>query len=256
MYEVAICDDSYADAAILSEKIKQHKKYGANIRIHPYTSGAELLQAMESLKFMLIFMDVCMENADGVETAIEVRKRDENVILVYITGQAEPSVRAISAEPFRFMKKDMTEAELSHNIEDALRKMEQTAELPVIRAKAGKKEIWLALNEIVYLDKYVKSVRVHVTGQALKRHAIETSLKGQTDIRVGDKLGNLYQTLKPYGFGCPHDSYLINFRYMLSSVGNEIKLVDYEDITFRVARSKMSEFNQLKKEFCRSKYRG
>lgn len=57
------------------------------------------------------------------------------------------------------------------------------------------------------------------------------------------------------GFGYPHDSYVINFKYLMVCTGRELKLEGYEDISLNIARSKAREFHLLKSAFMNRKYK-
>ena len=63
----------------------------------------------------------------------------------------------------------------------------------------------------------------------------------------------MYETLKYYGYGNPHDSYIINFMYLDSDTKKEITVRGYDEV-FSVARSKAVEFNSMKKQYFTGKY--
>lgn len=67
----------------------------------------------------------------------------------------------------------------------------------------------------------------------------------ENDIRIYDKMDNLYEVLKPYGFGYPHNSYIINCRYIMSCNAEEIRLEEHPDLVFKVSCSKAVEFNSV-----------
>lgn len=255
MYEIAICDDSRADAESLKRSIQRCVKCRFDIRFHEYTSGKQLLSAMENIQFAIIFLDICMDEMDGEETAEELRKINDNVILVFFSGYAEPSVHSIRMQPYRFIKKNMSADEINSNLEEILQRMAVTIKEPVLDVKISRKQIKLRLDEIVYIDKYKKYIRVHITERAIKKHHISITDGKEPDIRITAKLEKIYQFLKPHGFGYPHDSYIINFNYVVSAFKNEICLEGYEDMVFRVTRSKAVEFNRLKREFYGKKYK-
>lgn len=254
MYEAAICDESPADRRQLIADINRFKEYTGQIRFHEYKSGRELLDQMEHIRFSIIFLDIQMEGMNGEEAAEEVRKRDDGVILVFYTGFAEPTPHSIEVQPYRFIKKNMPQAERNRNIRDALDKMASAALLPFVEAKINGGRLFLKPDDIVYIEKYRKSLRVQISASAKRKYRIEEKESAEVEIRIADKLNHLYERLKRYGFGNPHDSYIINFKYMMSCVENEIRLEGYEDIIFKVSRSKAAEFNRLKREFLTAEY--
>lgn len=254
MYEVAICDDSALDRRLLREDIGRYKKYQEQIRFHEYGSGRELLSKMEQIRFSIIFLDIQMGGMDGEKTAEEIRKLDDSVVLVFYTGCAEPTPHSFEVQPYRFIKKNMSQNEKNRNIIDALDKMAAVIQMPLLEAKINGGRLFLKPDDIVYIEKYRKSVKVYLSQSAKRWYHIRTIDDREPEIRIADKLGNLYSILRQYGYGYPHDSYIINYKYLMSCIENEIRLEGFPDTVFKVSRSKAVEFNQMKKEFLTAKY--
>ena len=253
MYDVAICDDEKRDRESLKKDICENKDFEHLLRIHEYDSASALLKDVEKINFSIIFLDVQMEDMDGEQAAEEIRKLDDAVILVFCSGHAEPTIHSFEVQPYRFIKKNMPETEKRRYIDDSLEKMATVIQIPAIQAKMERKKITLRPDDIVYIEKYRKFLKVHLTPAAKRRHQILA--ENEDDIRIYDRLANLYGILKPYGFGYPHNSYVINFQYIMSCKSEEIELEGVPDIIFKVSRSKAPEFNELKRLFLLSKYK-
>lgn len=252
MYDIAICDDEERDRESLKKDICENQNFAHLLRIHEYESAAALLKDMQKVNFSIIFMDIQMEGMDGEQAAEEIRKLDDTVILVFCTGYAEPTMHSIEVQPYRFIKKNMDEAEKRKYIDDSLEKMEAVSQIPMIQAKVERKNIFLRPDDIVYIEKYRKFLKVHLTPAAVKRHHIMAN--NVDDIRIYDKLMNVYGIIKPYGFGYPHSSYIINFQYVMSCKDGEMELEGFPDVIFRISRSKAYEFNDRMRLFFLSKY--
>ncbi|WP_124066817.1 LytTR family DNA-binding domain-containing protein [Clostridium sp. E02] len=255
MFEVAICDDNPLDRKRLTERIERNMPETEKIRIHEYESGMNLLTALKNIRFSIIFLDVQMNGLDGEETAIRIREVDSNVILVFYTGFAEPSPRSFEVQPYRYIMKNMTDVVMDRYIKDSLEKMVEFGQAPLLTANMNRDRLFLRADDIVYIEKYKKNTRVHISENALRIYGVKLDECGVIpDIRIPDKLENIYEKLKEYGFGYPHDSYVINFKYLIYCTSKVLKLKDV-DIIFQIARSKAQEFNLLKEEFMLSKYR-
>ncbi|MCM1251937.1 MAG: LytTR family DNA-binding domain-containing protein [Clostridium sp.] len=252
MYDVAICDDEMESRKILKRDICENEKYKGLLRIHEYDSGEALLKAMQEISFSIIFMDIQMDDMDGEQTAEEIRKLDDSVVLVFCTGYAEPTIHSIEVQPYRFIKKNMTDGERKKYIEDSLERMAAVAQIPVIPAKVDKTRIMLRPDDIIYIEKYKKFLKVHLSPAAQKRYQILT--EEESDVRIYERLGNLYASLKSYGFGYPHNSYIINFQYLTSCTSEELQMEGFLDIVFKISRGKSVEFNDAKRMFLGSKY--
>ena len=252
MYDVAICDDEKRDRESLRKDICENKDFQHLLRFHEYDSDEDLLKDIGKINFSIIFMDVQMEGMDGELAAEEIRKLDDAVILVFCTGYAEPTLHSFEVQPYRFIKKNMPETEKRRYIDESLEKMADVIQIPAIQAKMERKKITLRPDDIIYIEKFGKYLKVHLTPAAKKRHRIW--VEDAEDIRIYERLVNLYGILKPYGFGYPHNSYVINFQYIMSCKGEEIELEGVPDIIFKVSRSKAREFNDMRRLFFLSKY--
>lgn len=254
MYEIAICDDNESDRKGLAERIRKNMPESEKYRLHEYFSGACLLTALKSVRFSMIFLDVQMQGLDGEETAARIRQLDHNVILVFNTGFVEPSPRSFEVQPYRYIMKGMPNQIMDRYIKDSLQKMVLLGQAPLLLANMNRERLFLRADDVVYIEKYKKNTRVHISESAMRIYGIKADEDGMLpDIRVPEKLDFIYEKVKGYGFGYPHDSYLVNFKYLIYCTSKCLKLKGVE-VDFQIARSKASEFNFQKEAFMVSKY--
>lgn len=252
VFEVAICDDCERDRHYLRVQIEKQIRERSDVRIREYESGGSLLEAMQDITFSAIFLDIQMAGMDGNATAKEIRELDKNVVLGFYTGFAEPSPVSFEVQPYRYIMKNMTEEQKQNYIGDILKQMFYIGKMPMLTARVARQHIRIHAEHIIYIEKYKKSVRVHLTRRALPIYGIaETEEK--PDIRIPGKLKEIYEVLEKHGFGWPHDSYIINFNYIYYCTSKVLRLMEAEDI-FQIARSKAKEFNKKKDSYMCSKY--
>lgn len=249
MDDIAICDDVAIDRKRLITHIRNHNADQDKIRIHEYDSGASLLKAMQEIKFSVVFMDIQMEDMGGYETASRLRKLDDRLILVYYSGTVDPSPKSFETDPYRYMKKNISDKAMDEYINVVITKMEKEREIPLLQVKVGKDSIYIKPDDIVYIEKYKRSMLVYLSEQAYNQYQVPAG----SEIRIFDKLENFYTNFKKYGFGCPHGSFVINFRYLCSSTGKTLKLKNC-DVIFAITQTKVKEFNKQKNEFMLSQY--
>lgn len=254
MYEIAICDDNENDRKDLAERIMKNMPKSERFRLHEYSSGACLLAALKSIRFSIIFLDVQMEGIDGEETAARIRQLDHNVILVFNTGFVEPSPRSFEVQPYRYIMKGMSGDIMDRYVQESLQKMVMLGQAPLLSANMNRERLFLRADDVVYIEKYKKNTRVHISKIAMRIYGIKPDEDGLfPDIRIPEKLDSIYEKVKGYGFGYPHDSYLVNFKYLIYCTSKSLRLKDVE-VDFQIARSKASEFNCQKEAFMVSKY--
>lgn len=249
-YDVAICDDSLRDRSDLRQYIEANSGRDYLLRFHEYESGEGLLAGMKDIRFSLVFLDIQMSGMDGEKTAELFRRENNTAVLVFVTGYAEPSPRSFEVQPYRYIKKGMPEQQKIKYIQESLREMMFTEERPIVEAKTKGRRLCLALEDIIYIEKYKKTTRAYLTEGAREKYELED----ECVVRIPEKLEKIYSNLKAYGFGCSHSSYIVNFQFLISCTETEFKMEGSPDICFKIARSKLAEFNQLRYQFMISKY--
>ena len=99
---IAICDDE----EIIREQIKELiEKTGLCPEL--FETGDGLLAAGK--QFDIVFLDIQMEGTDGIETAKRLRQRDEDTILIFITGIREYVFQAFDVAAFHYLLKPIEE---------------------------------------------------------------------------------------------------------------------------------------------------
>lgn len=250
--KIAICDDCRADRIRLLRHI--NRKSENDIQIYEYESGEKLLEAMAEVTFNAIFLDIQMKGLDGNRTAKDIRDRDAGVVLIFYTGYTEPTPVTFEVQPYRYIMKNMTEEQIDEYVDAALQKMYASACMPVLSAKAGRRQVMIRAEHILYIEKYKKSTRLYIAARYYAFYGLPCGRDGSCgDIRLQEKLGGVYEKLKTYGFGWPHDSYIINFRYLCFCTTRSLKL-EGVDAEFSIARSKAKVFLEQKDRFISSKY--
>ena len=97
---IAICDDEQ----IIREQIKELiEKEIPGVCTGLYETGDALLAAGK--QFDIVFLDIQMEGTDGIETAKRLRQRDEDTILIFITGIREYVFQAFDVAAFHYLLK-------------------------------------------------------------------------------------------------------------------------------------------------------
>ena len=133
--------------------------------------------------------------------------------------------------------------------------MIELGQAPLLSANVNRERLFLRADDIVYIEKYKKNTRVHISESSIRIYGIkDLDSSDVPDIRVSERLETIYERLKKYGFGYPHDSYIINFKYLIYCTSKILRLKDV-DTMFQITRSKAQEFHMLKEEFMLSKYK-
>ena len=80
MIKIAICDDDKKITTQLEDVIEDYlKQLGIRYEINIFFDGKELMQHMEKeqTEYDVIFLDIEMKDMDGMETARQIRKKNQ-----------------------------------------------------------------------------------------------------------------------------------------------------------------------------------
>lgn len=119
---IAIVDDEE------TERISLHKMLnhwaGINhidITCDYFSAGNDFLAAMNQRRYDLVFMDIYMDETDGIQTAEKMRQTDPECCLVFLTSSREHMPQAFPCHTFDYLLKPMTPERLSQTLSDFLR---------------------------------------------------------------------------------------------------------------------------------------
>lgn len=203
MLRIAICDDEQEINNQISNMIK---KYLLDSEIVCYLSGKDLLSV--SQKFDIIFLDIQMEGLNGIETAKNIRKCDDNVIIIFITGIKEYVFEAFDVAAFHYLLKPIQEEKLHEVLERAEREINKRANQNKghIVVKNKQRSFTLDIDDIIFFENALRKVVIHTETETISVYGTMSEFEK----KVGD------------GFYRSHRGYLANMAY--------ISEYDYENI--------------------------
>ena len=83
-----IVEDRQPDAQRLELLLKQAFA-GDEVVCRTFASGDELLRSFRAGEQKVVFLDICMEGTNGIETARQLRAADPDLLIVFVTSSPE-----------------------------------------------------------------------------------------------------------------------------------------------------------------------
>lgn len=115
--KIAICDDESQICQLLKNKIeKYYFSHDMEFNIQTYENGEKLLeQNLDEIE--VLFLDVDMPGKNGMETANEIRKTNQDMIIVFLTAYSEFVFESFKVDTFRYLMKPLKDEELAEVLE-------------------------------------------------------------------------------------------------------------------------------------------
>ncbi len=218
---IAICDDEEAIREQIKELIEKEKP---GVCPGIYETGDGLLAA--GGQFDLVFLDIQMDGTNGIETAKILRERDEDTILIFITGIREYVFEAFDVAAFHYLLKPIEEDKFHEVFGRAEKELEKRKKQrrETVFIKTRNRGFTLEKDSILYIESRGKKVEIHTLGETIEAYASMNELEGQ--------LGA--------GFYRCHRGYLVNMAYVTEYDSESIILNNGEYVY--LAKEKYGEF--------------
>lgn len=204
MFCIAICDDE--EYFRLQEKkliVEYMEKHGYGSQIDLFSSGKELLREKDiALQYDVIFLDISMEEMDGIETARRIRQLSPNVYIVFVTAYITYALEGYKVNAIRYLLKE------ENNLEGALKECLDTIVVQMdyeeVRYESDFQNgrMSITVDSILYVESRLHKVIFFVMEDGIK----EYSKYGKLDL--------VEQELRQYRFCRIHQSFLVNMKYV------------------------------------------
>ena len=146
-YKIAVCDDERS----VVEKIQNDiSSYREECQIDRFYSGEELL--LSKGKYDIIFLDIDMHGMNGIETAKQIREKDKNVKIIYVTSYTDYVNYAFSVHAFAYLLKPIQRVDIYKQLEEAEAYYKDVQESKTLRFATKEGSIDQNINEIYYME--------------------------------------------------------------------------------------------------------
>nr|WP_325296145.1 LytTR family DNA-binding domain-containing protein [uncultured Oscillibacter sp.] len=214
MIKFAICDDEPLMAQELAGHLADYMKENliTAYSVSSFSDGRALLDAID--RFDVIFLDIQMEQPDGMETAKLLRRRGDHSLLVFVTVLKELVFDAFQVEAYDYLLKPLDRDRFKQTMDRVLRSLDRkTAEDIVIQRGTGCEVV--LLSDIVYCE---------VLGRKIYLHKHDGTVSDYYD-----KLEDLERRVDGRFFKC-HRSFLVNLDYVRGCQDGQVLLAQGERI--------------------------
>lgn len=219
--DLAVVDDEKVIREHIREKIENQKP---DYHVACFSSGEELLAAEK--QFDIIFLDIQMGGINGIEAAKQVREKNADAILIFITGIKEYVFEALDIYAFHYLLKPVTEQKFTEVFEEALREaglrnMRRKKQLFINTRNKG---ITIDADNILYIESVSRKVEIHTTQEVIEAYGALSEL----ETRLGETF-----------YRC-HRGYLVNMAHIKEYKSDRITLTGGNSVY--LTKKKYGEF--------------
>lgn len=205
---ILICDDEEKYAEELKYHIEKYmaERYAENVHIDCYTDPAK---AMGEKVYDLVFLDIQMNDTDGITLAKALKKRNNKVIIFFVTAYNGYQDEAMDLRAFRFFEKPFDPKRLYTGLDKAMEYLDETyLDIYLYKEQAQKKVL---IDNIVYIESGNRKTTLY-------------TLNGKYETR--ESIEHWYNLLPHTFFYKVHKSFLVNLHYVETYKYTELFLND------------------------------
>lgn len=198
MIKIAVCDDEKKDRESLKNLIEEYiTELTGKYSLQLYESGEQLL--MSGFIPDILFLDIIMNEKDGIQVGAELKKRSANINIVYITNFNEKMAVAFNRiHSFGYLVKPVVKEELFHMMSDAIIQVNRNVNMVTFLSNDNT-IINLKVMDIYYFEYCNRRVKIYTT---------------EDTYICKEKINNIAIKMEKYGFAMSHQSFVVNLYYV------------------------------------------
>lgn len=224
--KIAICDDDINDRTKLSDFIR---RYDGSLACDLYISAEDLLNALKTTYYELIFLDIEMEGLNGFNAAKLIMGESDKPLIIFVTHSSKYTIQGYEVA-FRYLIKPITYENFEKVLKAALERI-LPQKIPI---DINGKTYFISLKEIYYFEVLDHKIRIHTNQKSYDcRHTLK----------------NIEDMLTASSFIRPHNSYLVNLEHVVSASQAELTMRD--ELKISISRKKKDDVLKAIHEYLR-----
>ncbi len=223
MFHIVICDDEEAFITELQTFLYRYSaEKNLEMRVSSFQDGQELTEHYP-MDTDLIFLDIQMDRMNGLQAADKIRKKDENVSIIFLTSLAQYAIEGYQYNAANYVIKPIKYVRLKSEMDKWLaqnKKKERACIL--VENDTGKYKVFL--NSLSYIETFNRNLMLHT---------------GSENIISYRKMKDMESELDGYSFVRCHAGYLVNLFFVKRIEKLEIELINGERIPISQQKRKL-----------------
>ncbi len=223
MRNIAVVEDEDMAADLLISYIQRYSQLsGEKFNVSRFTNAADFLENYRAI-YAVVFMDIQMPKMNGMDGAMELRKLDKTVSIIFITNLVQYSQKGYEVDAVSFLVKPVSYFDFSLKFRKALNIYVMNEERSItIKYRGGLCRI--STDKLMYVE---------IIAHRLYYHLIDD------DIEITGVLSEVEKELSEYGFLRCNSCYLVNPKFVVAVKGSEVQVGNR---TLQISRPRRAAF--------------
>lgn len=234
MFRVAICDDEKYFRKSIEKYVRKYlEEKEIAFEIDTFSSGSQLIElGIEIVQYSVIFLDINMDEMDGIITAQRIREYSSEIYIVFVTAYIKYSLEGYKVDAARYILKD--NINLDESIYECLDTIFKKMNYVVLRKtfKFNECEKTIPIERILYVESKLHRLEFHIMENELVIYTMYGTLNA------------LEKEVQGMNFARVHQSFLVNMKHIKSIGVSNVIMDNNQEITISRAR-----YKDVRKEF-------
>ncbi len=217
MLKIAICDDCIEHQNWVKEQLTSSPVLKIPVEIHLFLSGKELVESEILNEFQLIYLDIVMDEMDGIATLFVLKNLDCYVI--FMSNTSDRLRELFHKNVLGFLDKPLNELDFNDKLDIFYQIYEKELKKVFVVIQKGI-PINIPERDILYFENIGHYIHLHTTTEVIK---------------FKDKISLVWSKLvDSFEFAMPNRSFIVNLKFCALSTKNTIT-VEYQNINTEVS---------------------
>ena len=219
--QIAVIDDLKSERETLKSYLERMELEGKqSFSIKYYTCSEEVLADTDS-KFDIMIFDIDMPGMNGMDAAREIRKRDNNVVIMFVTNVAQYAINGYEVGAVDYVLKPLSYQDFALKMQKASRYVQRNRDA-IISLRTTDGVVSVQISEILYVESALHYLMYHTTRGGWK---------------VRGSIAQADKELMPFRFARCNSGILVNLRH--------VQAIEKEDVLIGGQRLKISRGKRL-----------
>lgn len=226
MFRIAICDDEKCFRETVKKYVRNYLlKREISFEIDAFCSGKDLIDlGLDVVRYTMIFLDINMDEIDGIKTAQRIREYSSDIYIVFVTAYIDYSLEGYKVDAARYLLKNNINLEDSiYECMDAIfEKINHVVLKRTFTFNECEKNV--PLERIIYVESKLHKLEFHIMEERMMIYTMYGTLNV------------LERELHSFGFLRIHQSFLVNLQHIKKVTGYNAVLSNCQSLPVPKAR--------------------